>query len=80
MTDQPQTEPNFLRQWIYWIMGGLLAWGALIAGGAYLYGGKYALLKAVIILVCAVVFVEFWWLMLIARDRKLNRLSSKEEK
>jgi hypothetical protein len=80
MTDQLQTEPNLLREWIYWIMGGLIAWGALIAIGAYLYGGKYALLKAVIILVCAFIFVEFWWLMLVARDRRLKRAAAKKEK
>jgi hypothetical protein len=80
MNDQLKTEPNFLREWIYWIMGGLLAWGALIALGAYLYGGNYALLKAVIILTCAFIFVEFWWLMLISRERRLNRAAAKKEK
>jgi hypothetical protein len=80
MTDQPKTEPIFLREWIYWIMGGLLAWGAFIAIGAYVYGGNYALLKAVIIMVCAVIFVEFWWLALSSRERRLNRLRAKEEK
>ena len=81
LTDvQPKFEPNFLREWIHWIMWGLLAWGALIGVGAYLYGGKYALIKATFIIVCAALFVLFWWLMLIARERRLNRLAAKEEK
>jgi hypothetical protein len=75
-----KSEPNSLRQWIRWIMLGLVAWGVLLGTGAYLYGGKYALLKAVIIAVCAIVFVEFWWLMLLSRERRLNRLASKPDK
>jgi len=71
--NEPQADPNSLRYWIRWIMLGLVAWGVLLGLGAYLYGGNYALLKAVIIAVCAIVFVEFWWLMLIARERRLNR-------
>ncbi|WP_254507538.1 hypothetical protein [Anatilimnocola floriformis] len=69
---------NFLRQWIHWIMLGLIAWGVFLGFGAYLYGGKYAGLKAVIIAVCAIVFVEFWWLMLIARERRMARLAEKK--
>ena len=74
----PKTEVN-VREWIYWIMWGLLVWGALISTGAYLYGGKYALVKAVVISVCAAVFVFFWWLMLLARERRMNRLAEKQE-
>jgi hypothetical protein len=75
---QPKTEVN-LREWIHWIMWWLLAWGALISTGAYLYGGKYALIKAVVISVCAAVFVFFWWLMLTARERRMNRSAAKQE-
>lgn len=77
---KPKTEANLLREWIHWIMWGLLGWGAMIGGGAYFYGGKYALVKAVVIIVCAMVFVLFWWLMLIMRDRKLSRLAAKQDK
>ena len=77
---QPKFEPNLLREWIHWIMWGLIAWGAFIGIGAYLYGGKYALIKALVIIVCAAFFVFFWWLMLTARERRLKRLLGKEEK
>jgi len=37
-SDEPKPENNFLREWIHWIMGGLLAWGLLLGLGAYIYG------------------------------------------
>ena len=77
MTSQPKNE---MRRWIPWIMGGLLAWGALLGLGAFLFGGNHALLRGLIVFVCALGFVEFWWLMLIARERRINRLAAKDEK
>jgi high-affinity Fe2+/Pb2+ permease len=72
-SDEPKPENNFLREWIHWIMGGLLAWGFLLGLGAYLYGGEHALLRGLIVATCATAFVTFWWAMLMAREWRLSR-------
>lgn len=66
-SDEPTQQNNFLRQWIHWIMGGLLAWGFLLGLGAYLYGGEHALLRGLIVAMCATAFVTFWWAALLIR-------------
>jgi hypothetical protein len=73
-SDEPNAENNFLREWIHWIMGGLLAFGFLLALGAYLQGGNHALMRGLIVALCTAAFVTFWWTMLMARG---NRGSAK---
>lgn len=84
MNEVSAGEKSLLREWIHWIMGGLIAWGLLLGLGAYLYSSDpsvtrndqaetEAILRGVIIATCAVGFVTFWWVMLIVRERRINR-------
>ena len=72
-SDEPKPENNFLREWIHWIMGGLLAFGLLLALGAYLQGGNHALMRGLIVALCTAAFVTFWWTMLMIREWRLGR-------
>ena len=37
MSEVSAGEKNLLREWIHWIMGGLIVWGLLLGLGTYLY-------------------------------------------
>ena len=59
------------RQLLHIIMATLLVWGSIHALGAYLYNHDWR--KPVVVYVCLIGFLGFWWLMLALRDRRLRR-------
>jgi hypothetical protein len=81
MSEVSASEKSLLREWIHWIMGGLIVWGVLLGVGAYIYRAdpsiertsgdeKEAILRGIIVATCVVAFVSFWWVMLSLRDRR----------
>jgi len=55
-----------------WIMVALLAWGGYLAIGAMWFGGTLALWRGLIVFVCTLAFLGFWWLALVVRQRQLR--------
>ena len=85
MSEVAASEKGLLREWIHWIMGGLIVWGLLLGLGAYLYRADptlartseaetEAILRGIIVATCAVAFVSFWWVMLWNRERRVSRV------
>jgi hypothetical protein len=90
-SDEPRPENNFLREWIHWIMGGLIVWGLLLGLGAYLFHGDAntvrqgkaeteAILRGIIVAACAVAFVGFWWVMLATRGARSTKFQGPSAK
>jgi len=66
---------------LWWIVGGLLAWGVIHALGAYLGGadGAHDLRKALVVGVSFAVFLGFWGAMMLVRRGRLARQSRGSE-
>lgn len=69
-------------RWVFLsIATGVLAWGAFHAVGAYLYNDNLlsgnALLRPIVVMLCVLGFLGFWWLMLTARRARIERDNSR---
>ena len=53
-------------------MLGLLLWGGYLALGAVRFGGTLALWRGLIVFVCTLIFLGFWWLALLVRERSVR--------
>ncbi len=61
------------------IMASVLAWGLFHAAGAYFnFQPNQNPWRGVVVLVCVVGFLGFWWLMLSARAARIVRRSKDE--
>jgi hypothetical protein len=71
MNQGGNTAPPAIRP-AHWIMLGLLVWGGYLAIGAVRFGGTLALWRGLIVFACTLVFLGFWWLALLVRERSIH--------
>jgi len=60
-------------RFIWLLMLALLIWGVLLAVGTLIFPGNLAIVRGVLVLGCTLAFVGFWVLMLLYRNRRLQR-------